>query len=52
MESFSHSGKKMLYKEVQFDINYSRKNLRWDGWGAHGQDFFLKDHILHLFIKY
>jgi alkyldihydroxyacetonephosphate synthase len=45
MESFSHSGKKMLYKEVQFDINYSRKNLRWDGWGAHGQDFFLKDHI-------
>lgn len=35
----------MLYKEIQFDINYSRKNLRWDGWGAHGQDFFLKDHL-------
>jgi len=35
----------MLYKEIQFDINYSRKNLRWDGWGAYGQDFFLKDHV-------
>lgn len=35
----------MLYKEVQFGLNYSRKNLRWDGWGALNQDFFLKEHL-------
>ena len=35
----------MFYKEIQFGLNYSRKNLRYDGWGALGQDFFLKDHV-------
>lgn len=35
----------MFYKEIQFGLNYSRKNLRWDGWGALNQDFFLKDHV-------
>lgn len=35
----------MFYKEVQFGLNYSRKNLRWDGWGALNQDFFKKEHL-------
>jgi alkyldihydroxyacetonephosphate synthase len=35
----------MLYEELNPNIDYSRKNLRIDGWGAHTEDFFLKDHI-------
>jgi alkyldihydroxyacetonephosphate synthase len=35
----------MLYEELNSNINYDRQNLRWDGWGAKDQDFFLKKHI-------
>jgi alkyldihydroxyacetonephosphate synthase len=35
----------MLYEELNPNLDYSRKNLRWDGWGALSEDFFLKEHI-------
>ncbi|MCB1143042.1 MAG: FAD-binding oxidoreductase [Leptospiraceae bacterium] len=35
----------MLYTELNSKINYDRKNLRWDAWGASDQDFFLKNYI-------
>jgi alkyldihydroxyacetonephosphate synthase len=38
----------MLYTELNTEIDYSRTNLRLDGWGAKDQDFFLKDHIVEI----
>lgn len=30
----------MFYTELNAKIDYSRDNLRWNAWGAYGQDFF------------
>ncbi|EMY79159.1 FAD binding domain protein [Leptospira weilii serovar Ranarum str. ICFT] len=30
----------MFYTELNSKIDYSRDNLRWNAWGAYGQDFF------------
>ncbi|MCX7998672.1 MAG: FAD-binding oxidoreductase [Leptospiraceae bacterium] len=35
----------MLYDELNPNIDYSRSNLRWDGWGAYTEDFLLRKHI-------
>ncbi|MDX1960059.1 MAG: FAD-binding oxidoreductase [Leptospiraceae bacterium] len=37
-----------FYSELNPNIDYSRKNLRLDGWGSNGHDFFLKDHFLEI----
>lgn len=33
------------YSEIKFDINYDPANLRWNGWGAEGHDFFYADRV-------
>ncbi len=38
----------MLYDELNSNIDYSRSNLRWDGWGAYSEDFLLKDHVVEI----
>ncbi|UOG28994.1 FAD-binding oxidoreductase [Leptospira noguchii] len=30
----------MFYTELNSKIDYTRENLRWNSWGAYGQDFF------------
>lgn len=30
----------MFYTELNSKIDYSRDGLRWNAWGAYGQDFF------------
>lgn len=30
----------MFYTELNSKMDYTRENLRWNSWGAYGQDFF------------
>jgi alkyldihydroxyacetonephosphate synthase len=39
----------MLYEELNPNINYARENLRWDAWGAHNEDFFMKVHLPEIY---
>jgi len=37
-----------FYSELNTEINYERKNLRLDAWGANSETFFLKNHFLEI----
>lgn len=38
----------MFYTELNSNIDYSRDNLRWNAWGAYGQDFFRVGQMLEI----
>lgn len=38
----------MFYPEIKSDINYDPENLRWNGWGAEGHDWFYADRVPHV----
>ena len=38
----------MFYHEIRFDIDYSPENQRWNGWGSHGHDWHMREHVAEL----